>query len=122
MEIFKEFRFEAAHRLPNVPQGHKCARLHGHSFIVKVIVKGPVGETSGWVQDFADLDQAFKPLHKRIDHQYLNEIEGLENPTSENLAIWIWERLKPTLPDLHQVVVQETCTAGCIYQGPDAEP
>jgi len=117
MEIYKEFTFEAAHRLPNVPVGHKCARLHGHSFAVVIHVRGPVGETSGWVMDYSDLTQAFRPLHDRLDHHYLNEIEGLENPTSENLARWIWEHLKPILPTLCQVVVRETCSTGCLYRG-----
>ncbi|OJT24272.1 6-carboxytetrahydropterin synthase QueD [Archangium sp. Cb G35] len=117
MEIFKEFTFEAAHRLPNVPPGHKCARLHGHSYRVTLHVQGPVGADSGWVMDFADLTEAFKPLHAQLDHYYLNEIEGLSNPTSENLARWIWQRMRPLLPQLSQVMVRETCTSGCIYRG-----
>ncbi len=117
MEIFKEFNIEAAHRLPNVPPGHKCARLHGHSFHVAIHVSGPVGETSGWVMDFADLKDAFRPIHDELDHRYLNEVPGLENPTSENLARWIWHRLKPSLPLLSRVTVRETCTSGCIYEG-----
>jgi len=117
MEIFKEFTFEAAHRLPNVPPGHKCARLHGHSFHVAIHVSGTVNPETGWVMDFAEISEAFRPLRARLDHYYLNEIEGLENPTSENLARWIWERLRPALPQLSQVVVRETCTAGCVYRG-----
>jgi 6-pyruvoyltetrahydropterin/6-carboxytetrahydropterin synthase len=117
MEIFKEFTFESAHRLPNVPPGHKCGRLHGHSFRVEARVQGPVRAESGWVMDFADVSAAFKPLHERLDHYYLNEVEGLENPTSENLARWIWERLRPRLPQLSAVVVRETCTSGCVYRG-----
>ena len=119
MEICKVFQFEAAHRLPNVPPGHKCARLHGHSFRVAVHVRGPVGADTGWVMDFADIKAAFDPLLKRLDHYYLNEIEGLENPTSEHLARWVWRRLKPTLPLLSKVVVYETCTSKCIYRGED---
>lgn len=117
MEIFREFRFEAAHRLPNVVEGHKCARLHGHSYRVAVHVKGEVGDRSGWVVDFADIEAAFKPLHAKLDHYYLNEIEGLENPTSEILARWIWERLRPSLPGLSRIVIRETCTSGCVYEG-----
>ncbi|MEU2314154.1 6-carboxytetrahydropterin synthase QueD [Streptomyces albidoflavus] len=117
MEIFREFTFEAAHRLPNVPEGHKCARLHGHSYKVIVHVEAPVDPESGWVMDFGDLKKAFKPLEAQLDHYYLNDIEGLENPTSEVLARWIWERLKPTLPDLSALTVRETCTSGCIYRG-----
>jgi 6-pyruvoyltetrahydropterin/6-carboxytetrahydropterin synthase len=117
MEIFKEFTFEAAHRLPNVPEGHKCARLHGHSFRVKLYVSGPVDPHAGWVMDFAELKRAFRPLHDILDHHYLNDIEGLENPTSENLARWIWARLRPSLPGLSKVAVRETCTSGCVYRG-----
>ncbi len=118
MDIYKEFTFEAAHRLPNVPAGHKCARLHGHSFAVRIHVSGPVGEHSGWVMDFGDIKDAFQPVWKQLDHYYLNEIPGLENPTSENLAIWIWQRLKPALPALSRIDIRETCTSGCIYTGP----
>jgi 6-pyruvoyltetrahydropterin/6-carboxytetrahydropterin synthase len=117
MDIFKRFQIEAAHRLPNVPPDHKCARLHGHSFHIEIRVRGPVGDASGWVMDFADLGKAFDPLFRQLDHQYLNEITGLENPTSENLARWIWARLKPSLPLLYRVTVQETCTAGAVYEG-----
>lgn len=119
MDVFKEFTFEAAHRLPNVPQGHKCGRLHGHSFRVQIHVRGPVGAETGWVVDFADIKKAFKPLHDQLDHNFLNEIEGLANPTSEVLAAWIWGRLEPVLPALCKVVVWETCTAGCVYRGED---
>lgn len=118
MDIFKIFRIEAAHRLPNVPPGHKCARLHGHSFAVELVVRGELGDESGWVMDFGDVKTAFQPLYDRLDHHYLNDIEGLENPTSERLAIWIWERLKPSLPQLATVIVHETCTSGCRYSGP----
>ena len=117
MDIFKIFRIEAAHHLPNVPAGHKCARLHGHSFAVELIVSGEAGAQTGWVMDFAEIKQAFQPLYERLDHHYLNDIEGLENPTSEQLAIWIWTRLKPTLSQLSTVVVHETCTSGCRYSG-----
>lgn len=117
MDIYKQFSIEAAHRLPNVPPGHKCARLHGHSFQVAIHVSGPVDTHSGWVMDFADIGAAFKPLFEQLDHRYLNEIPGLENPTSENLARWIWSRLKPALPQLRRIVVNETCTSGCSYEG-----
>ncbi|MFL5579152.1 MAG: 6-carboxytetrahydropterin synthase QueD [Gemmatimonadaceae bacterium] len=117
MELYKEFTFEAAHRLPNVPEGHKCARLHGHSFRVRVTVRGPVGERTGWVMDFADLKAAFRPLDERLDHRYLNEIPGLENPTSEVLARYIWRELAAALPGLAAVEVRETCTTGCVYRG-----
>jgi 6-pyruvoyltetrahydropterin/6-carboxytetrahydropterin synthase len=117
MEIFKEFTIEAAHRLPNVPEGHKCSRLHGHSFKVEIHVAGAVGEDSGWIMDFSDIKSAFQPLYDRLDHHYMNEIEGLENPTSENLARWIWQKLIADLPQLSKVVVRETCTSGCVYRG-----
>jgi 6-pyruvoyltetrahydropterin/6-carboxytetrahydropterin synthase len=117
MDVFRVFQIEAAHRLPHVPAGHKCARIHGHSFRIEIHVSGSVGEHSGWVMDFADLRSAFQPLFDRLDHHYLNDIEGLENPTSENLARWIWQRLKSGLPGLSKVAVQETCNAGCIYSG-----
>ncbi len=117
MEIWREFTFEAAHRLPHVPEGHKCARLHGHSFRVEVHVRGPLDPTLGWVMDFADLKAAWKPLDEALDHRYLNEIPGLENPTSEVLARWLWAKLAPVLPGLSEIVVRETCTSGCRYRG-----
>jgi 6-pyruvoyltetrahydropterin/6-carboxytetrahydropterin synthase len=117
MRIFKEFTFEAAHRLPEAPPGHKCGRLHGHSFRVEVHVEGNIDARAGWVMDFADIKEAFQPLYEQLDHRYLNEIPGLCNPTSENLARWIWERLRPTLPGLTTIIVRETCTSGCIYAG-----
>ena len=117
MEIFRVFQIEAAHYLPHVPDGHKCRRLHGHSFRIEVHVSGEVGAESGWVMDFADVKRAFQPLFDRLDHHCLNDIDGLENPTSENLARWIWQRLQPALPGLARIVVQETCTAGCVYAG-----
>ncbi|SFB52898.1 6-pyruvoyltetrahydropterin/6-carboxytetrahydropterin synthase [Amycolatopsis marina] len=116
MEIFREFTFEAAHRLPHVPEGHKCARLHGHSYRVTVHVAGEVGTESGWVMDFADVKAAIVPLMEQLDHHYLNEVPGLDNPTSEVLARWIWQRLIDALP-LSQVIVRETCTSGCVYRG-----
>jgi len=117
MELRRTFQFEAAHRLPEVAPGHKCARLHGHSFVVEVVVEGPVDPRLGWVMDYADIKAAFEPLFRELDHHYLNEIPGLENPTSERLAEWIWGRLKPSLPLLTEIVVAETCTARCVLRG-----
>ncbi len=117
MEIYKEFHFEAAHHLPNVPEGHKCARLHGHSFHVRIVLSGEIGAKSGWLMDFAELKHYFAPLHEQLDHRYLNEVPGMENPTSEIIARWIWERLLPDLPQLSSVEIRETCTSGCIYRG-----
>jgi len=111
------FTCESAHRLPYVPEGHKCGRLHGHSFRIEIWVRGPVEDETGWVMDFADLGQVFQPIYQQLDHHYMNEVEGLSNPTSENLARWIWNRLRPSLPLLSRVFVNETCTSGCMYQG-----
>ena len=117
MEVFKQFSFDAAHRLPNVPSGHKCARLHGHSYTLAVHVSGPVDDATGWVTDFATIAAAVKPVLDQLDHHYLNDIPGLENSTCENLARWLWQRLKPQLPGLSKLVVQETASSGCIYAG-----
>lgn len=117
MEIFKEFTFESAHRLPHVPEGHKCGRLHGHSFRVALYLKGPVDPHTGWIRDFSEIKALFKPTYERLDHNYLNDIPGLENPTSENLARWIWDAMKPLIPELSRVHVHETCTCGCEYSG-----
>jgi 6-pyruvoyltetrahydropterin/6-carboxytetrahydropterin synthase len=117
MEIYKRFRFEAAHYLPNVPDAHKCKRMHGHSFEAELRLRGPVDDRLGWVVDFADVKRAFVVLEERLDHRLLNEVEGLENPTSENIARWIWRHVKPALSGLTAVVVRETCTAGCVYSG-----
>jgi 6-pyruvoyltetrahydropterin/6-carboxytetrahydropterin synthase len=117
MHIFRAFTIEAAHRLPNVPQGHKCSRLHGHSFRIELQLSGDADAHSGWIMDFADVKAAFQPTYDRLDHHYLNEIPGLENPTSENLARWIWDQLKPALPLLSKVTVHETCTSGSVYEG-----
>ncbi|HPG95566.1 MAG TPA: 6-carboxytetrahydropterin synthase QueD [Dokdonella sp.] len=117
MEIFKKFRIEAAHRLPNVPAGHKCARLHGHSFEIEIYLRGPIEPVLGWVCDFSDVSAAFAPLFEQLDHHYLNDVPGLDNPTSENLAVWIWNALLPRLPLLARVTVYETCTSGCRYEG-----
>ena len=117
MEIRKSFQFEAAHLLPHLPAAHKCRRLHGHSFHVEIAVAGECDPQLGWVMDYADMKAAFKPLWEQLDHRYLNDVPGLENPTSENVAVWIWERLKPALPLLTEVTVAETCTAQAVYRG-----
>ena len=118
MELRKTFQFEAAHLLPHLPLTHKCRRLHGHSFRVEVVVEGELDPTLGWVMDYAEISAAFKPFWAQLDHYYLNEVPGLENPTSENVARWIWDHLKPRLPLLTEIVVAETCTARCVYRGP----
>ncbi len=117
IELRKKFQFEAAHLLPYLPESHKCRRLHGHSFQVEVAVIGDCHPKLGWVMDYADISDAFKGVWEQLDHRYLNEIHGLENPTSETIAVWIWERLQPKLPLLSEIVVAETCTACCIYRG-----
>ncbi|NOZ75917.1 MAG: 6-carboxytetrahydropterin synthase QueD [FCB group bacterium] len=119
MDLYKDITFEAAHRLPNLPEGHKCRRLHGHSFKIRLTITGAVDARTGWIKDFGEIKTAFAPLHDQLDHHYLNEIPGLENPTSEHLAVWIWDRLKPALPELKLVEVKETCTTGCLYAGPE---
>lgn len=117
MEIFKDFTFEAAHRLPNLPAEHKCSRLHGHSFRIVIHVSGDVDPEKSWVMDFADLKVAFAPILEQLDHYYLNDIEGLENPTSEVIAKWVWDKLHPHLPQLSKIELHETCSAGCVYRG-----
>ena len=116
MKIFKEFTFESAHKLPLVSKNHKCSNLHGHSFKVKVCIEGPLNEM-GWVMDFSELKAICSPHIKQLDHSYLNKIEGLENPTSENIAIWLWEKIASSLPELSSIAVMETCNSGCEYYG-----
>ena len=117
IELRKMFQFEAAHHLPHLPETHKCRRLHGHSFKVEIVVAGDCDPRLGWLMDYAEIAEAFKPLWEQLDHRYLNEVVGLDNPTSENIALWIWGRLKPDLPLLAEVAVAETCTARCVYRG-----
>ncbi len=117
MELRKSFQFEAAHMLPRLPKTHKCRRLHGHSFKAEIVVSGECDPQLGWLMDYAQISEAFKPLSEKLDHRYLNDVAGLENPTSENIAVWIWGRLKPRLPELTEVIVAETCTARCVYRG-----
>ncbi|NIN36448.1 MAG: 6-carboxytetrahydropterin synthase QueD [Gammaproteobacteria bacterium] len=118
MEIYKAFIIEAAHRLPNLPKSHKCNRLHGHSFRIEIWVHGDLDESLGWIMDFADISRVADPVIKQLDHYYLNDIPGLENPTSENLAVWIWQKLEQQLPGLKSVSIAETCNSGCVYRGP----
>jgi 6-pyruvoyltetrahydropterin/6-carboxytetrahydropterin synthase len=117
VRLVHEFRFEAAHLLPKVPPGHKCSRLHGHSFRIELAVAGPVDPETGWLVDFQRLFDAWKPLYDQLDHRYLNEVPGLENPTSENLARWVWDRIVEGLPQLVRVTVAETCESRCEYEG-----
>ena len=117
LSLTKTFRFEAAHWLPCFPEGHKCRRMHGHSFVVDVVVEGDVDPAKGYLMDFAEIRKATDPVCDELDHYCLNEIEGLENPTAEMLAVWIYDRLKPTLPLLKLVRLRETCTSEAEYCG-----
>jgi 6-pyruvoyltetrahydropterin/6-carboxytetrahydropterin synthase len=117
VRLTQQFHFEAAHDLPTFPAGHKCRRLHGHSFRFDVIVEGEVDPQKGYLIDYGDIKIAAEPIVRRLDHFYLNQIEGLQNPTAENLARWIWNNLKPSLPQLTAIVVHETCTSACEYRG-----
>jgi 6-pyruvoyltetrahydropterin/6-carboxytetrahydropterin synthase len=115
--LTKDFAFEAAQTLPNAPEGHKCRRMHGHSFKVEISVEGEVDPAAGWVYDHAEIGNAMKPLIQQLDHSYLNEIAGLENPTIENMAAWFWQKLEPRCPGLCEIVIHETPTARCVYRG-----
>ena len=117
VRLSHDFTLEAAHSLPRLPEGHKCRRVHGHTFKIEVQVEGEVDPQSGWLMDYADLEKKFAPLHQALDHRLLNEVEGLDNPSSENLAAWIWKKLKPSLPQLVEIVVHETDHARCSYRG-----
>lgn len=115
--LSKRYRFESAHRLPYLPDGHKCSRLHGHSFEVEVELRGPINPALGWLLDYAEISAVVRPIVDALDHRYLNEIPGLENPTSEVLAIWFWERIYGRLAGLSRVTIFETCTTRCDYYG-----
>ena len=117
VRLTHEFPLESAHFLPHVPEGHKCRRVHGHGFVVEVHAEGETDPHSGWLLDYADLRSAFEPVRAALDHRLLNDVPGLENPTSEQLAAWIWERLKPALPQLVEIVVRETEATRCSYRG-----
>ena len=117
MLLFKEFTFDSAHFLPNVPEGHKCKEMHGHTYRLRVWVEGPLDPLLGWVMDFAVLKKVVKPVVNRLDHKCLNKIEGLENPTCERIAVYIWDQVKPLLPLLAKIELHETPTSGVIYTG-----
>ena len=117
MEVFKIFSIESARALKHLEDGHPCKNLHGHSFKIKITVDGAVNTDTGFVIDFNDIDIAFQPILKIIDHSYLNNIKGLENPSSENLCVWIWSKLQPSLPGLSIIEIKETDSTGCIYKG-----
>lgn len=117
MRLSKSFTFEAAHWLPTFPDGHKCRRLHGHSFKFDVVVEGEVEPEKGYLIDYGDIKAAANPIVRELDHYLLNEIKGLENPTSEMIARWLFDRIKSQLPMLSAIIVYETCTSSCEYRG-----
>lgn len=117
LQIFKAFSIDCAHSLPNVPENHKCRNVHGHTYLIKIFVEDELHPELAWVMDFTDIKAAFEPIKETLDHQYLNDIPGLENPTAENLAIWIWQALLAKLPNLTEIWVYETPTSGCVYKG-----
>ena len=117
MDIFRIFHLQCARRLPALPESHPCSRLHGHSFKIELTVSGDIEPTLGWVLDFADIEAAWQSIHIALDHRNLNDIAGLENPTSEHLALWLWRKLQPALPGLSQIKVMETHDSGCVYRG-----
>ena len=117
MIVYKKFTIESARSLPNLPDNHPCKRVHGHSFKIIISLKGSINKKTGFVIDFSDIEKAFNPIKSRLDHVYLNDVEGLENPSSENICIWIWKKIKSKLPGLHMIEIKETMTTGCKYRG-----
>jgi len=117
MEIYKEFSFDSAHFLPNVPDGHKCKQMHGHTYRLRVVLKGETDPRLGWIMDFKELKDAVAPVIDQLDHKLINDIKGLENPTAENITVWIWNQIKPSLPLLSRIELYETPTTGVIFNG-----
>jgi 6-pyruvoyltetrahydropterin/6-carboxytetrahydropterin synthase len=117
MDIFKVYHLQCARRLPALPATHPCSRLHGHSFRVELTLRGELNPQFGWVRDFAEIDAAWQDVHATLDHRYLNDIDGLTNPTSEQLAVWLWSRLQRALPELSRIAVMESHDSGCLYYG-----
>ena len=117
MQIFKKFTFDSAHALPNVPDGHKCKNVHGHTYHLTLFLESEIDSEMGWVMDFADVKEIMNPVMTQIDHKFLNDIEGLENPTCEIFVKWIWDRLIGSMPQLVKIELYETPTSGAIYEG-----
>ena len=117
MIVYKKFNVESARSLPNVPETHPCYQLHGHSFKIIISVKGQLDKHTGFVTDFQEIENAFNPIKKILDHSYLNKIEGLSNPTSENICIWIWDKIESSIPNICEIEIKETDSTGCIYRG-----
>ena len=115
--LYKQFTFDAAHYLPKVPDGHKCKQMHGHTYHLTIFIEGEVLKERGWVLDFGDIKELLKPVLGVIDHALLNNIPGLENPTAELFSIWLWDKIKPLLPELKKIELKETPTSGVIYEG-----
>ena len=113
IDVSCEFRYEAAHWLPKVPDGHQCGRMHGHSYHLTVTVVGPV-RPDGFVIDFADIKAAVNPLIEQLDHQCLNDV--IDNPTVENQLIFLWDNID--IPGLHELTLRETATNSATYRGP----
>ena len=117
MIVYKKFNIESARSLPNLPKTHPCHKIHGHSFKIIISVEGEIDEQSGFVMDFQIIENAFQPIKTMLDHTYLNEIKGLSNPSSENICIWIWDKLESSLPNIYKIEIKETDSTGCIYKG-----
>lgn len=119
MKLYRAFTFDSAHRLPNLPPTHRCSNLHGHTYRAEIHVESELVPGYDWVVDFGDIKAIVEPVVKELDHCYLNEIPGLENPTSENICKWLWSRIHPKLPILTKIVVQESPDSAAIYVGDD---
>ena len=117
MIVYKKFNIESARSLPNVPESHPCYQLHGHSFKIIISIIGQIDKNTGFVIDFQEIENAFNPIKKILDHSFLNKIEGLSNPTSENICIWIWDKIESSIPNICEIEIKETDSTGCIYRG-----
>ena len=117
MIVYKKFNIESARSLPNVPESHPCYQLHGHSFKIIISIIGQINKNTGFVIDFQEIENAFNPIKKILDHSFLNKIEGLSNPTSENICIWIWDKIESSIPNICEIEIKETDSTGCIYRG-----
>ena len=117
MLVYKKFNIESARSLPNVSESHPCYQLHGHSFKIIITVKGQMDKHTGFVTDFQEIENVFNPIKKILDHSFLNKIEGLSNPTSENICIWIWDKIESSIPNICEIEIKETDSTGCIYRG-----
>ena len=115
--LTKDFVLEAAQFLPKAPDGHKCGQMHGHTFTIEISIEGEVDPATGWIYDHAQISAAMKPIIAQLDHKLLNDVHGLENPTIELMAHWLWKKLEPQLPGLAEIVIHETPFARCSYRG-----